>query len=87
MSGGATENLSSVSLATRCLAASDGAQARAVDNQLFVLTCSPARSAEASYQVRHGGRRREGLLEQWACINAPHHAFARVITKPPRQEQ
>jgi omega-amidase len=26
-------------------------RARAVDNQLFVLTCSPARNPEASYQA------------------------------------
>lgn len=36
------------------------AKARAVDNQVFVLTCSPARNPDSSYQVRGavGGTRR-----------------------------
>ena len=29
-------------------------RARAVDNQLFVATCSPARNPESGYQVRLG---------------------------------
>ncbi len=34
------------------------AKARAVDNQLYVLTCSPARNPDSSYQVRHTSSKR-----------------------------
>lgn len=44
------------------------AKARAVDNQLYVLTCSPARNPDSSYQVRRtvGNRPRGGR----SCVNA-----------------
>jgi hypothetical protein len=49
------------------------AKARAVDNQLFVATCSPARNPDASYQVRGRPGRTGGADRVCAsvCVGQP----------------